>query len=306
MSSIGNVPLAKMDPRPMSSPSLANLDGPVKPTRTSSVPNIALKLGPESQIPDHPHSMNEVPRASNNYATSPGYRGPGPHDGVYDSGYGGGGGYGPVANAGYAPAPMMTSVSQLPSDVPSLKSRCQFQLQEYLSLQRKRQRAENSSKVALDLESRIRSQQGMVLNDLVALQAEVKAMVKSAENHRWRKWLLGGAIASFIPLVRRIFRRGDDEASLAASNDTEYAFNKSKGLLDYIKEGVLGNGSFAKIAFFVFAVLYVFQNEVSLRVARTMHKRIKRLVARVEMGDTELDERDIKILDGWRWRILLW
>jgi hypothetical protein len=112
--------------------------------------------------------------------------------------------------------------------------------------------------------------------------------------------------ASFIPLVRRIFRRGDDEASLAASNDTEYAFNKSKGLLDYIKEGVLGNGSFAKIAFFVFAVLYVFQNEVSLRVARTMHKRIKRLVARVEMGDTELDERDIKILDGWRWRILLW
>jgi hypothetical protein len=56
----------------------------------------------------------------------------------------------------------------------------------------------------------------------------------------------------------------------------------------------------------VFAVLYVFTNEVSLRVAKTMYKRINRLMAKVEGGREELSEDDIKTLQGWRWRVLLW
>jgi hypothetical protein len=60
------------------------------------------------------------------------------------------------------------------------------------------------------------------------------------------------------------------------------------------------------VAFFVFAVMYVFQNEVSLRVARTLSRRVKRLVAKVEEGREDLTDNDVKLLQGWRWRILMW
>lgn len=60
------------------------------------------------------------------------------------------------------------------------------------------------------------------------------------------------------------------------------------------------------MAFFVLAILYVFEGEVLLRVARTVSKRLKRLIAKVERGDEGLGEDDMKVLKGWRWRILLW
>lgn len=69
---------------------------------------------------------------------------------------------------------------------------------------------------------------------------------------------------------------------------------------------MLGKGSFARIAFLVCAVLYVFSNEVTLRVARTVQKRLRKLTARIERGDVDIDERDLRLLEGWRWRVLLW
>jgi hypothetical protein len=108
-------------------------------------------------------------------------------------------------------------------------------------------------------------------------------------------------------MIRRFWRRSeDDEDSQLAANDTEYAFQKSKGLLDHIKNGILGKGRFAKLAFLVFAVLFVFSNEVSIRVARTVQKRIKKLASRIEQGDPDIDDKDMKSLEGWRWRVLLW
>jgi hypothetical protein len=98
-----------------------------------------------------------------------------------------------------------------------------------------------------------------------------------------------GTRATFIPAIRRIFRRGDDEESRLSANDTEYAYMRSQGLLSRIKDSVLGKGGLASIAFFVFAVLYVFQNEVSLRVARTIQKRIKKLVISIERGDKQIE-----------------
>jgi hypothetical protein len=56
----------------------------------------------------------------------------------------------------------------------------------------------------------------------------------------------------------------------------------------------------------VFAVLYIFQNEVSLRVARTVRRRLRRLVAKVEQGREALTDDDVKMLRGWRWRVLTW
>lgn len=76
-------------------------------------------------------------------------------------------------------------------------------------------------------------------------------------------------------------------------------------MLARIREGVFGKGGLASVAFFVFAVLYVFSNEVTLRVARTVHKRVKKVMARIERGEVA-DEKDMKSLDGWRWRVLLW
>lgn len=106
--------------------------------------------------------------------------------------------------------------------------------------------------------------------------------------------------------MRKLFRRGSDSESLVSSNNTEYAFRRSKGLLQRIKDSVLGHSHLASIAFFVFSVLYVFQNEVTLRVAKTVQKRLKKLSQRLEYSSQEIDDKDLKLLEGWRWRVILW
>lgn len=104
-------------------------------------------------------------------------------------------------------------------------------------------------------------------------------------------------------MVKALFRRPrhDDESS----NDTEYAFKKSKGLIAQVLAATRRPG-IASVAFFVFAVLYVFQNEVSLRVGRSIQKRLRRLTAKIESGSGNITEEDMKLLKGWRWRVLMW
>ncbi|KAH8882564.1 hypothetical protein GQ53DRAFT_753613 [Thozetella sp. PMI_491] len=108
---------------------------------------------------------------------------------------------------------------------------------------------------------------------------------------------------AIIPAMRAIFRRPKEDVE--ASNDTEYAFGKSKSLLRRIVDSVGGTGGLASFTFIVFAVLYVFSNEVSLRVAKAVGKRLKRLSAKVERQE-ELTEKDLEVFGGWRWRVLLW
>lgn len=118
--------------------------------------------------------------------------------------------------------------------------------------------------------------------------------------------------ATFIPAVKALFRRvvpppSSTDDSRQASNDTEYAFRRSKSLLSRIRASVLGRGGLlAGLTFFVFAALYVFQNEVALRVARTLSRRVRKVVGKVERGGYEVDEKDLGALEGWRWRVLLW
>ncbi|KAK3292141.1 uncharacterized protein B0H64DRAFT_405780 [Chaetomium fimeti] len=159
---------------------------------------------------------------------------------------------------------------------------------------------------AAEVEGRRRMQTGLVLMGLRGLQARVEAVVGKAEGERWRRFAVGGVVASFLPLVKRLFRRrrGNEDAD-ESSNRTEYAFKKSKSLVSRILAATHRPG-LGTIAFFVFAVLYVFQNEVSLRVAKTVSKRLNRLMAKVEHGHEELSEDDVKMLKGWRWRVLLW
>ncbi|PHH89874.1 hypothetical protein CDD83_5047 [Cordyceps sp. RAO-2017] len=190
-------------------------------------------------------------------------------------------------------------------DIRNVRASCLFGFREYVTLRRKRQRLDGSA-AALEVESRLRAQANLVVGDIRTLQFEVRGLAKAAENQRWRRWLLGTIIAAFVPAIRRIFRRGSDAHSHESTNNTEHAFWKAKGLMARIHDGVLGSGRLAQVACVVFAVLYVFQNEVTIRVARTMQRRLKKLSERVERGDADLDVADIAVLEGWRWRILLW
>lgn len=199
------------------------------------------------------------------------------------------------------PAATTTALPLATSSKPNLKhsqTTTERALREYMSLQRSRYR-----KNEVGIEERLRTQASTVLGDLRTLRQEVGDMVKAAESHRWRRWIVGGAIASFIPLVRTIFRR--PEHDLEAANDTEYAFRRSRSLVMRIMDSASRPG-IATLTFFVFAVMYVFQNEVTLRIARSVSKRLKRLSLKVERGEEELNEADLKLLQGWRWRILQW
>lgn len=69
---------------------------------------------------------------------------------------------------------------------------------------------------------------------------------------------------------------------------------------------VRSGGALASVALFVMSVLYVFQAEVSLRVAGTVSKRLKRLMQRIEIGNEVLYEKDLELFKGWRWRVLTW
>ncbi|KAK3934840.1 hypothetical protein QBC46DRAFT_398840 [Diplogelasinospora grovesii] len=186
-------------------------------------------------------------------------------------------------------------------DLQDSKSTTEFALREYMSMQRRRYKTDE-----VGIEERLRIQASTVLGDLRALRKDVSELVKDAESHRWRRFIFGGAIATFIPAIKAIFRKPRGEKNDdGSSNNTEYAFRKSKNLIARIM-GYTRRPGLATVAFFVFAVLYVFQNEVTLRVARTVHKRLKRLSAKVEEGREEIDEKDLEMLRGWRWRILMW
>ncbi|KAL6808918.1 hypothetical protein GGI42DRAFT_340185 [Trichoderma sp. SZMC 28013] len=301
-------PLKTLDPEPIESPVSSRAFGitssgplPMRPAmdqqpdhhndmdRPRATP---VTRAAEFKPSDFPPKPNEYPRA-NDYPKDNGY--PKPHEfppRPYEY---------PVRPMQQLQSPYKPMVPQL--ELADVKSNCQRNLKHLIYLQNQRRAFGYSSQV--DLEWQIRSQTGLLIGELRTLQDEVRRLVKNAKNHRWRRWLFGGFIATFIPLVRKLFRRGTDVESRASSNNTEYAFRKSKGLLARIKDSVLGHHRLASVAFFVFSVMYVFQNEVTLRVAKTMQKRLKKLSQRLEYGNQEIDEKDLKLLDGWRWRVIL-
>lgn len=194
--------------------------------------------------------------------------------------------------------PQSVSFAHTADGLKLARTAAESSLREYVSLQRRRR---YDDPVA---EDRLRLQRGAALADLRALRSGVSALVKASESHRWGRWVLGGFFATLIPAVRRLFRRPSDDVE--SSNDTEYAFRRSKGLIARTWALVRNNGALASVAMLVLSVLYVFQAEVSLRVARTVSKRLKRLIQRIDVGDEVLDEKDLDLFAGWRWRVLAW
>lgn len=185
-------------------------------------------------------------------------------------------------------------------------------LREYMALQRKRRQisykiaAGNSGKEAVLIEEKLRHQASTAIDELIELRGRVAEIVRRGEKERWRRYLWSGAFAIFIPIVKSFFRPTSVDKGAHARdhprNRTEYAFRKSKSLINRILSQARRPG-LASLSFLVFAVLYVFTNEVSLRAARTVSRRLKRLTAKVERG-RELGEEDFRGLQGWRWGVL--
>ncbi|EPE10906.1 hypothetical protein F503_06001 [Ophiostoma piceae UAMH 11346] len=199
------------------------------------------------------------------------------------------------------------------SDLKAARSNVEQGLARLIDLQRQQKQqlqygpgaASVPNSTAAAIQEQLRLQTGSVVRDLRNVRRTIAGMAKAAENHRFRRWLIGGVLAVFVPLVRRLFRKPASARGTGTSG-TEYAFSRSRALVDRMLNSVSRRGGLASIAFFVFAVLYIFTNEVSLRVARTLGRRLKKLSGKIERGDEELSEADIKQLAGWRWRVLLW
>lgn len=102
----------------------------------------------------------------------------------------------PANNYASASAPLATSTLPTAGDAKQLRTQCQFALREYQALLRRRATEHGGamSTSSLDLEARLKGQQNSVLVGLRDLQDEVRGIGKDARNHRWRTWLLGGAV----------------------------------------------------------------------------------------------------------------
>jgi hypothetical protein len=118
---------------------------------------IGLHLGPEAQIPDHPGSMVNIPRPPTQTFT-----------------------------------PLVTTPAA-PRDIRNMRANCLFGLREFITLQNKRTRFDASS-TTVDIDTQLRTQANVVIADLRLLQAEIRALAKKAEDHRWRRWIVGGAL----------------------------------------------------------------------------------------------------------------
>jgi hypothetical protein len=85
--------------------------------------------------------------------------------------------------------PLAGSANSTKLDVKSVKSSAELGLREYMSLQRRRYHSDEPG-----LNERLRIQAETAMADLRLLRKSVAGIVKDAESHRWRRWLIGGAV----------------------------------------------------------------------------------------------------------------
>ncbi|KAJ2894325.1 hypothetical protein MKZ38_007721 [Zalerion maritima] len=177
-------------------------------------------------------------------------------------------------------------------------------LREYLDIQ---QRARLGA--SLEDKERVKRLASRALHEVKELRKEIGTLVKKKEGGRIGRFVVGGIVAGTIPIIKRFFHR----PAKSSASKTEYAYSKSQSMVSRILTMVKNAGWTASIFVLVLAALYVFQAEVMIRVAKTVHKRLKRLVIKMEEGErlgrdgmVVMEDSDLKVLKGWRWRVLLW
>lgn len=77
-----------------------------------------------------------------------------------------------------------------------VRMRAENTLKEYVYLQRQRRMllSKGSKRDLLDVEERLRGQAAATVAELRRLKWEVSVIVEDGEKHRWRRWLMGGAL----------------------------------------------------------------------------------------------------------------
>ncbi|KAH7136391.1 hypothetical protein EDB81DRAFT_802066 [Dactylonectria macrodidyma] len=153
---------------------------------------------------------------------------------------------------------------------------------------------------------RIKQQSEIVLENLRPLEKEVANIGKEAEANRLRNWGVGGGIASFsswvAPWVANALFPAD-----AVSQWTEHALDRSSHLLirnlERARSRCKSATTFALVAF---AVCFVLQNELVIRVSRSISFRLSSLYTGVESREQRAVDANSDELDGWRWKLLQW
>jgi hypothetical protein len=79
------------------------------------------------------------------------------------------------------------SPQEIPANIKTARLSVEHGLKELISFQQRRFQID-----AVAFLDQFQSQSANVLGDLNALRGEVSDIIKAAERHRWRKWLLGG------------------------------------------------------------------------------------------------------------------
>ncbi|KAL5594334.1 hypothetical protein BROUX41_001274 [Berkeleyomyces rouxiae] len=213
-------------------------------------------------------------------------------------------------------------------DISELRRSCRDSLHEYVTLVAEASKSDAYRYDGAVLQ-RMVNKQGEAIAVLAALRQHLTDVMRSSEKCRFRTWV-SGLVAwvprisclvlslclqvalttpsgSIVPIIKSVFRRiAKHYPRLDAANDTEYAFKRSRTLTDYLKASVAGRKRLAGVSMFLFAVLYVFQNEILLRVSRTMYKRVRRLHDKMVRGQHMVTQEDLTVMDGWRWRVISW
>lgn len=175
------------------------------------------------QMSYHPQKMEYQPNSTPSYPPQPSRPGPSPlgngaanAPALYATAPGGGPGAGGSANGYYSAAAVALPtgggrlysdnvVQQLPprisggdTSIKSARTTCEFAAREYLTQLRKMPGGSSSysanDPMAMDAVARARAQQGLVLDELQTLRRSLAVVIKEAEAHRWRKWMLGGML----------------------------------------------------------------------------------------------------------------
>jgi hypothetical protein len=93
-----------------------------------------------------------------------------------------------ILGPSYTPnATMIHPAATTEVDLKGLRSSAELGLREYVSLQRRQYTADE-----VGMDQRLRLQAETVREDLRMLRRNVSDMIRAAEAHRWRRWLLGG------------------------------------------------------------------------------------------------------------------
>ncbi len=109
-----------------------------------------------------------------------------------------------------------------------------------------------------------------------------------------------------LPWVRSLFRlpawlrRRDSDSA-----DTYGAYVRSRSVFRQVLDWVSDySGALLSVVLAVLGALWVFQNELVLGAAKRVMKGLKRLSVKVQGGAGEVDDEDLRDLEGWRWRVI--